>query len=87
MQGDLISRSALLEEIKKQDTSNLTKGLVLQFIEKQPTAYDVEEVVAELEEARKKYQRLCMECDGKEDEAMDIHYRNIIRIVRNGGKE
>ena len=44
MQNDLISRSVLLEEIKKQDTSNLTKGLVLQFVEKQPTAYDAGKV-------------------------------------------
>lgn len=85
MQNDLISRSALLEEIKKQDTSNLTKGLVLQFVEKQPTDYDVEKVV----------EQICG-CDGcsgccnchEEQRMMKCEeYARAYEIVRNGGKE
>ena len=56
--SDLISRSALLEEIKslsivlngKQIFSDDAKDTILRIINEQPTAYSVEKVVAELEE-------------------------------------
>lgn len=75
MQNDLISRSALMEEIKKQDTSNLTKGLVLQFVEKQPSAYDVEKVVEDV--------RIDCCAMGFDESQAEI----IVVDIRNGGKE
>ena len=55
--SDLISRSALIEEIKslsivlngKQIFSDDAKDTVLRIIKEQPTAYDVNKVVEELE--------------------------------------
>ena len=93
MQDDLISRSDLLEEIKKQDTSNLTKGLVLQFVEKQPTAYDVGKVVQQLEEelelAEKEERRCLIERSQQYERAEQyaLGISNALDIVRNGGKE
>lgn len=54
MQSDLISRSALIEKLKGY--TNISQGyfkkpdVLFAIIEHQPTAYDVEKVVAELED-------------------------------------
>ena len=40
-----------------------------------------------VENARKKYQRLCREQGEKEDEAMNIHFKGIIKLVNNLVKE
>ncbi len=53
--GDLISRSALIEEINtwamqcKSIAEISILGAVVSMVENQPTAYDVDKVVAELE--------------------------------------
>ena len=54
---------------------------------KQPTAYNVDKVVEQLEECRQKYQRLCKEQGESEDEAMNIIFRGVIKIVKEGGVE
>lgn len=54
--SDLISRSALIEEIKslsivlngKQIFSDDAKDTILRIINEQPTAYDVDEVISQL---------------------------------------
>lgn len=56
--SDLISRSELLEELKslkivlngKQIFSDDAKDTVLRIVNEQPTAYDIDKVVEELEE-------------------------------------
>ena len=58
--SDLISRSALIEEIKllsiilggKQIFSDNAKDSVLRTIDEQPTAYDIDKVVGELKELK-----------------------------------
>ena len=58
--SDLISRSALLEEIKslsivlngKQIFSDDAKDTVLRIINEQPTAYDIDKVVEDLEKVK-----------------------------------
>ena len=58
--SDLISRSALIEEIKslsivlggKQIFSDNAKDSVLRTIDEQPTAYDIGKVIGELKELK-----------------------------------
>jgi hypothetical protein len=77
MQGDLISRSKLLEEI--QNWGGCVEALE-EYIKKMPTAYDVEKVLAELEEASYEAKMLDAKCKY-------LNYDDTIHIVRNGGKE
>ena len=93
MQGDLISRSALIEEIESL-TMQITglrsgKGVlsecmkeykksILRIIDEQPTAYNVEKVMAELEERKNRPPEL---------EYRHLNFADAIEIVRNGGKE
>ena len=56
---DLISRSALIEEIRKGDKV-ASFNYFISLVQAQPTAYDVEKVVAELEEYRANFDcRIC----------------------------
>lgn len=88
----LIDADALIEllnkykfgVVQKEVEREYIKEVILRFVEEQPTAYDVEKVVAELEEQIDKNR-------GWEDE--DYYwgetkgYEHAIEIVRNGGKE
>lgn len=71
MSGDLISKQALLKEIKekiipeKYGTSNAVldvMGAVLRVIGEQPTAYDVEEVIHQLEKLISSYESCVQTC-------------------------
>ena len=84
--GDLISRSALkkiiLDAIEKQNGRSidlLNVEEVLKVIEKQPTAYDVEKVVKQLEKEFKKHYGNNWDKTPYLVKAIDI--------VRAGGKE
>lgn len=88
MQGDLISRSALIEKFKdilneKQHNSIFRIFLLetIEIVEKQPTAYDVEKVIAELNE-----EEIALE-DNYGDYVLCVPTRIAEQIVRNGGKE
>jgi hypothetical protein len=94
--SDLISRSALLDDMQKElekavNNENMTEfdckvlmtsALALKnFVNRQPTAYDVEKVVAELEEEKTMaYDK----CDGGSSYKT---YSQAIDIVRKGGTE
>lgn len=93
MQNDLISRSALIEVLNKWADANAERGYdtaydlvqeCIEVVKERPAAYDVEKVVAELEEQIDNNR-------GWEDE--DYYwgetkgYEHAIEIVRNGGKE
>lgn len=62
---------------------------VMKIIEEQPTAYNVENVVAELEELKTKYKKLCEVCEDKfeihELECKCIQISKDIEIVKRGG--
>ena len=85
--SDLISRSELLEELKslkivlngKEIFSDDVKDEVLRIVNEQPTAYDIDKVVEELEknadESHKEY------CVRAQYEA----YATAIEIVKQGG--
>lgn len=97
MQNDLISRSKLLEEFAKYEEKvaggNVYYDLV-EIIEEQPTAYDLEKVVEQLEEEKDEYERLER---GSNYEGYNLEvikysakveaFREAIEIVQNGGKE
>lgn len=98
MSGDLISKQALLKEIKekvipdKYGTSNAVldvTGAVLQVIWEQPTAYDVEEVIQQITELQLKVKDKSLEV---EDEEYAVMLRGQLRgiadcleIVKKGG--
>lgn len=56
-----------------------------QAIKNWNTRKPMERIVERLEEARQKYQRLIKEQGEKEDEAMNIHFRGMINIVKEEG--
>ena len=96
--SDLISRSALIEEIKslsivlggKQIFSDNAKDSVLRTIDEQPTAYDIDKVVEELRQKKEEVQRLRNTCVALSDlEVCDIEnvtYERAIEIVKAGVK-
>ena len=86
--NDLLSRSELIEEIKslsivlngKQIFSDDAKDTVLRIINEQPTAYDVDKVIEELE----------LHSFELGTDALPVHYVRLnkaIEIVKAGGKE
>ena len=95
--SDLISRSALIEEIKslsivlggKQIFSDNAKDSVLRTIDEQPTAYDIDKVVEELGQKKEEVQRMRNTCVALSDlEVCDIEnvtYERAIEIVKQGG--
>ncbi len=98
MQNDLISRSALIEAFSKNSiftkVTNAEGKNVLEIINDQPIAYDVEKVVAELEEEVDYQDKKSYEADTFEEVSVSSTrismrkcYEHAIEIVRNGGKE
>lgn len=110
MQGDLISRSRVIENIwdvfnsyandsqrfdeyETKAINNAFKVLQKQ-IENQPTAYDVEKVVAELKDKAEEHRNIAFDMEAKgfsgiadKQYAKQLACINAIEIVRNGGKE
>lgn len=87
--GDLISRSALIEELNKMGRDKFTlddwyehwlNGMIcaLERIDRQPTAYDLDKVVEELQVEKKKPWIVLAERNG---------YARAIDIVKRGGKK
>lgn len=83
--SDLISRSALLEQLLESKDNGIIKA-VIGLVESQPTAYDISKVVAELEEEAKD---TCMEVECSRYRAC-CYCRGVkssIDIVKRGGVE
>lgn len=71
----LIDADALIEAINKSTchwAENMWKQVVRDVIYNQPTAYDVEKVVAELDEERVSHLRLIENSDNKLANAYDL---------------
>ena len=100
--SDLISRSELLKEIAKYKFGAISnnaereyvKTTILNFIECQPTAYDIDKVVEELEERKALHERL-VDYETKNGtvtekyqhiKAIDV-LNDAIEIVKRCGKE
>lgn len=79
MSGDLISRKAFMEYLGMEDTEenrkeNVGEIVTLEDFDRQPTAFDKEKVIEELEDYL--FEKYCVECDEK-----------IAEIVEKGGIE
>ena len=91
--SDLIRRSALIEEIKslsivlggKQIFSDNAKDSVLRIIDEQPTAYDIDKVVEELESDAERWEDSGKEYKDRCEIAVGRGLRNAIEIVKRGG--
>lgn len=80
--GRLIDEDKLKEAISKSTchwTEHMWKNVVCDVIDNQPTAYDIEKVVTELEEVKGRYR--------KEDFAYRGILEKVSEIVRKGGVE
>ena len=93
MRGDLISRSALFKQLQEEKVPFDAK--INEIINVQPCAYDVEKVVAELEEKKELLHKMAYKEISKIGHSWDFEcfsgqkmaYENAIEIVRNGRKE
>ncbi len=92
---DLISRQAVIDLLKKSASRDIEEVVItdkhINLIKDMPCAYDVENVVAELESLKAKYARQYSVCEDK-FEANELHIRCLqidkdIEIVRKGGVE
>ena len=91
--SDLISRSALRQEILDKFPQGGARGVFLAFVDDAPTAYDVDKVVQQLEEelsfADKEKERCLRENPLFFDRALGYSHGISVAldIVRAGGKE
>ena len=96
--GDLISRSKMIELVNKHINEIVDKDVkevyesFINFINRQPTAYSVEKVVAELEEKQESLETdmWAKESDnwyGQYCNGMSEGYQNAIDIVKKCGVE
>jgi hypothetical protein len=102
MSNDLISRSVLLEEINSfsmriTGSANAmaitimeeAKKSIAKIVDEQPTAYNVDKIVEQLEELRQNEIKLLCdhESDTKDMQAMRGHniLQDVIKIVKSGG--
>ena len=56
-----------------------------ELIKQWNTRKPMERIIERIENARQKYQRLVKEQGEKEDEAMNIHFRGVMNIVKEEG--
>lgn len=90
--SDYISKSEMIHKIRGVVPSSQDVDFIVRLIEEQPTLDEkeiirktVERIVERVENARQKYQRLVKEQGEKEDEAMNIHFRGVMNIVKEEG--
>lgn len=79
----LIDADVLIKRLKRNSIFEKvtdSRGMnTIEIIEEQPTAYDVENVVAKLEEQKSNL------TDWAEDKAFEIGIEKAIEVVKNGG--
>ena len=92
--SDLISRSSLINKIRGIVPGSQDVDFIIGLIENQPTAFDKEKVVAELEkEQRKDIEDAKFYRDTKNEKLCIAYtskaraYKDAIEIVRKGGAE
>lgn len=81
----LIDADALVKEIKNSFPMGGTRGVFLAFVDTTPTAYDVEKVVEQLEEASH-WEEATFDVDGYcNDDSWEVVYLDkAIEIVKSG---
>lgn len=91
--SDLISRSKVISVLEQLEEHSLTGKMdisnAIYLLENQPTAYDIDKVVEELEENASRYTKKYATPYGnngyRDTKAISIH--KAIEIVKQGGKE
>ena len=91
--SDLISRSKAISVLEQLEEHSLTGKMdisnAIYLLESQPTAYDIDKVVEELEQKKEEVQRMRNTCVALSDlEVCDIEnvtYKRAIEIVKHGG--
>ena len=91
--SDLISRSKVISVLEQLEEHSLTGKMdisnAIYLLESQPTAYDIDKVVEELEQKKEEVQRMRNTCVALSDlEVCDIEnvtYKRAIEIVKHGG--
>ena len=92
--NDLISRSKVISVLEQLEEHSLTGKMdisnAIYLLENQPTAYDIDKVVEELEEVKMRY---FLTIANTGDEKSDFSYENVgnaldkaIKIIKAGGK-
>lgn len=100
--SDLISRKAVLDKLKDfsdmytlEEEARIVLEAIVRIVTEQPTAYDVEKVVAELEEEREysyadfeEYVQEKSPClDAEYDDYFHRGLERAVVIVKRGGRE
>lgn len=92
--SDLISRSELINKIRGIVPGSQDVDFIVRLIDNQPTAYDIDKVVEELKELRKKDVcdyldcNVCLytdKCSAETDQSNNIKWDKAIEIVKQGG--
>jgi len=87
----LIDADAFEKFIKKKykdgESTDDIKDQMLFDLSYQPTAYDVEKVVAELESEVERWRESGEECNDKHDIAVSEGFKRAVQIVKRGGVE
>ena len=88
--SDLISRSVLLKQLLEVKDDEIIKG-VIGLVQTQPTAYDMEKVIAELEDKFEQTVAEILDKTGSDFTIADFNVKRysdrICEIVRKGGVE
>ena len=87
--SDLISRNRAISILEQLDEHSLSGKMdisnAIYLLEKQPTAYDIDKVVEELEQlSDESYEAFCIAFNS-DDRAEYDAYTNAIEIVKQGG--
>ena len=91
--SDLISRRGLIKHFEAVQSQECAIGLdfvaIIDEIKEQPTAYDIDKVVEELEGKKEKVQRMRNTCVSLSDLEVcnieNVTYERAIEIVKQGG--
>lgn len=90
--SDLISRSALIDYINSVEFSkrfiqskDSIQGMLRTFIEEQPTAYDVEKVVEQLEECQANYTQ--RRANDEYESGLFDGCKHAIDLLKAGGRD
>lgn len=87
MSNDLISRKALIKNLMEEIPLAENVHIFKDIIENQPTAFDKEKVIEELESLSAEAREDWRNYDDKFAFGVMVAYQNAIRIVERGGVE
>lgn len=84
MRNDLIRRSELIQSLRGNVLVDVTPNLE-QAINEQPTAYDVDKILEQMETEAKRWQESGEEYEDKRELGIAEGFKKAIGIVKSGG--